>query len=225
MTNDQTCFLSIQALPARFRLLVYCLLFGNVIFAQKFSVSFPIGNDVYQDSETVLTVLIEGISCDKIAIKCHKGLVSMVGRCQYIYRCKKIGMDTIEVFKQKGEKLQSIGKQIFLVKVRPSPKANLAGLDGGNIEKGSLLAQQGIGGRWFVNDNHWEGCTIDSFNFTVFKNNKLLVDIHNEGAFFLTETKAIIQKLEHNDKVLISNIKGCSGQGGADLKALEFTID
>jgi hypothetical protein len=207
------------------RVFVFCILFQSVASAQKFSISFPIGSIIYQESESLLTVLIEGVSCDNTVIKCHQGLVSMVGRCEYIYRCKRSGLDTVEVFIRKNQHLQRIGQQVFSVKERPLPKASMAGLEGGIIKKGAFLAQQGISGSWFVGGNHWENCTIESFNLLVLQGDKILSNIHNEGNYFTDETKVALKILEHGDKVLISNIKGCPTRGDGKLKTLEFEID
>ena len=97
-----------------------------------------------------LTVVIAGVKCENTAIKCHRGLVSMIGSCKYLYRCKNAGIDTIEVLIRKGDKMQRIGEQVFEVKERPLPQANIAGLRGGRIVKGALQAQQGVGGEFYI---------------------------------------------------------------------------
>lgn len=220
--SDSFCKRKILLASAIF---IFCASFQTNSFAQSFSVSFPIGSTVYQNNETPLTIVIEGVSCDNTVIKCHQGLVSMIGRCKYIYRCNKIGWDTVKVFVRKGHKLQKLGEQIFEVKERPMPKGDLGGLTGGTIKKGFLLAQQGVGGHWFLGGNHWEACSIESFNFIVFKNDKVIVDIYNKGNFFTEETRVAIQNLEPGDKIIISNIKGCIANAGGNLRAMEFSID
>jgi hypothetical protein len=99
--------------------LTTCISFQTIAAAQKISISFPIGSTVYKGSEIPLTILVEGVSCNNTVIKCHQGLVSMIGQCKYIYRCKRVGLDTIEVFTRKGQKLQRVGEQVFAVKESP----------------------------------------------------------------------------------------------------------
>lgn len=192
--------------------------------AQTFSVSFPIGSMVYQNSELPLTVVIEGVKCENTVIKCHIGIVTMVEACTYIYRSKTFGVDTVEVFIRKGDKLHRIGQQEFEIKPRPLPEANISGLKGGVIQKGVLQAQQGVGGQFFVAGNHWESCTIESFTLLVLRNGRLEASIRNEGNLFTNETKVALKQVKPGDKVLVTDIKGCSQFGRGDLKPLEFSI-
>ena len=202
-----------------------CFLFRPDAVAQTFVVSFPVGSTVYQGSEIPMTVVIAGVKCEKTVIKCHKGLVSMIGDCKYIYRCKTVGIDTVEVFIHKGGKMDRIGEQVFEVKKRPLPQASLAGAKGGKIAKGALQVQQGIGAEFYIAGNHWESCTIDSFNLLILRNGKLELSTRNKGNLFTEETKAVLQKVQPGDIVLITDIKGCSQQSSGELKSLEFTIE
>lgn len=152
-------------------------------------------------------------------------MVSMIGPCQYIYRCKTVGLDTIEVFVRNREKKKHIGEQVVVVKERPLPEANIAGLKGGTIIKGDLKVQPGVGAQYYIAGNHWESCIVESFSFIVLRNNKVVMDFHNEGNLFSDKIKAELQNLEHGDKLIIANIKGCSMQGGGNLKSLEFIIE
>lgn len=187
--------------------------------------SFPLGSTVYQESELPLTVAISGFKCDNTVIKCHKGSVSMVGDCKYIYRCKTVGIDTVEVFIRKGYKKHRIGQQVFEVKQRPSPQANVGGLKGGTVAKSALKAQQGVGASFYIAGNHWENCTVESFSFIILRSGKLVSSTRNDGNLFNEETRAALQQVQSGDKVLVTDIKGCLQQGGGDLKTLEFTIE
>src|SRR5688572_14657891 len=90
-----------------FSKLLFCSFsFPLFVFAQKFSVNFPIGSTVYKESQIYLNVIIEGVSCDNTVIKTHQGRVSMVNRCEYLYSCSSSGVDTIEVFIRKRNKLK-----------------------------------------------------------------------------------------------------------------------
>ena len=194
-------------------------------FAQKFSVSFPIGSTVYQGSQIPMTVLIEGVKCGNTVIKCGQGEISEVDKCVYIYRSVSVGLDSIEVYIRKGQKLQKIGTQKFVVHERPMPEASIGGLKGGTIPKGMLRAQQGVGAYFYVGGNHWEPCKVESFNFIVLRNNKVVLDIYNEGLLFIQEVKTSIQNLAQGDRLLITNIKGCLERDGGLLKSLDFIID
>ena len=216
--NFKTSFFYIQFAVS------FCLLLPYTSYAQAFSVNFPIGSNVYQGSDITLTVLIEGTKCQNTWIKSQIGEFSRLGKCQYLYRCKTVGVETIEVYIQKGQKLQKVGEQQFDVKERPIPKAMVAGLSGGIVSKGMLFAQQGVAGTFYVGGSHWEPCQIESFNFIIVTNNSVRVDIYNEGLYFIPEVKKAIETLEKNDRVLITNIKGCIERGGGMLKSLDFVI-
>jgi hypothetical protein len=194
-------------------IMLFCITFHSTVYAQKFSVSFPIGSTVYQESEILLTVLVENNSCSDMIVKCHQGKISYIEQCKYLYRCKNVGLDTIEVFIQKGKEIKRIGQQIFVVKERPHPEATVAGLKGGKIVKGFLKAQQGVGGEFFVGGNHWERCPVESFHFIVLRNNKVVLDLYNTSALFTTDVKAAMDIVEQGDKILFTNIKGCADHG------------
>lgn len=156
---------------------VSCFLFRTNVVAQTFVVSFPINSTVYQGSEIPMTVVIAGVKCENTVVKCRKGLVSMIGNCKYIYRCKTVGIDTVEVLIRKGDKFDRIGEQVFEVRQRPLPQATIAGLKGGKIAKGALQVQQGVGAEFYIVGNHWENCTVESFNLLILRSEKLVLSI------------------------------------------------
>lgn len=209
----------------RILVVAFAFLFQKYSNAQTFAVSFPIGNMVCQGSELPLTIVIEGVKCGKTVIKCHKGLLSRVGGCTYVYRCNIIGVDTVEVFIRKGDKLSRIGQQVFEIKPRPKPEATISGLKGGVIKKGALKVQQGVGGYFYISGSHWEPCTIESFTFCILRNARVITSIRNDDNFFNNETKLALQQVLSGDKVLVTDIKGCLQHGGGHLEPLEFTIE
>jgi hypothetical protein len=204
---------------------LFCLLSEKHVFAQSFVVSFPIGSTVYAGSQLPLTVVIAGTKCENTVIKCHKGLVSMTGSCQYLYRCKNVGVDTVEVLIRKGSKMIFVGQQVFEVKPPPLPRASIAGLHGGKIVKGVLQVQQGVGSEFYVAGNHWENCTIESFRLIILRDGELVASNRNDGYLFTNDTKAVLQQVQVGDTVLVTDIKGCAQQGGGTLESLEFKIE
>lgn len=213
-----------RLIPGLFLIILGCS-FHTMAFSQTFVVSFPVGTPLYQNSQTELTVVIEGVSCRNTAINCHKGLVTMVADCKYIYRCRVTGTDTIEVLIRKGNKMQAIGQQIVEIKPPPLPKAYIGGYSGGKMAKPNLLAQQGVGAQFFVGGNHWESCTILSFDLLIVRNGKAITSNQNEGATFSSDSKNLLQQLQPGDKLLVMNIKGCSEYGDGEFKPLEFSIE
>lgn len=206
-------------------LFVYCFLFQTKSISQTFVVSFPTNSAVYEDNELPMTVVIAGVKCENTVVKCHKGWVSMIDDCKYLYRCKTIGIDTVEVLVRKDGKMNRIGEQVFEVRPRPLPRASIAGLGGGKVSKDILRVQQGVGAEFFVAGNHWDKCTIERFSLLVLRNGKLILTTRNEGNLFNEDTKNALEQLQPGDKVLITDIKGCTQQGGGVLESLEFTIE
>jgi len=199
---------------------------SSLTSAQTFTISFPANTKIYERSEIPVTAVIAGTSCPNTVIKSHKGKISLVAACKYVYQSNKPGTDTIDFFIKNGRHLKRIGQQVFDVLERPAPEANLSGINGGTISKGFLLAQQGVSALFFVNGvNHWEFCEIKSFNYIVIRNDSVLLSISNAGSHFSDKVKATMKTMEHGDIILISDIEGCLFQGNKRIKPLEFTID
>ena len=214
-----------------FKRFIFCILIVSGILnqsksiAQTFNVSFPINSTVYSESEILMTVVISGIKCENTAIRCHKGLVSMVEGCKYIYRSKTYGLDTIDVLIRKGNKLIKIGEQLVEVKSRSLPQASIYGLKGGTISKNILLGQQGVSGSFYIAANHWEICTIEKFDIMILRNGKILSNISNVGNNFTEETRSAINETQSGDIILVVGIIGCIDKQGGNLAPLQFTIE
>jgi hypothetical protein len=205
---------------------VFFFFFKTNAFSQTFVVGFPIGSTVYEGSEIPMTVVVEAIKCESTVIKCRRGLVTKYEGCKYLYQCPTVGIDTVEVFIRKAGKLQLLGIQSFVVKPRPLPRAYFGGhFNREKISKGSLLAQGGVGAEFYIAGSHWEPCTIESFTVVILREGVVIANIQNKGNAFTAETKIVLRQVQAGDKLLISDIKGCSDRGAGELKGLEFMIE
>lgn len=95
--------------------------------------------------------------------------------------------------------------------MNPRAVATVGGLYSGKIIKGAFVAQQGVGGYFKINAQHWEPLEIYSFKLAIFRDSSLIFQGHNIGKLFSERIKAILPTLQTNDEVLLYNIYAVDG--------------
>jgi hypothetical protein len=119
----------------------------------------------------------------------------------------------------------TVGKCSF-GQMNPKAVATVGGLYSGKILKGTFVVQQGVGGYFKVNAQHWEPLEIYSFKLAVFRDSSLIFQEHNIGKYFSDKIKAMLPTLNSNDEVLIYNIYAVNGsKKEVFLSPLQYIIE
>jgi hypothetical protein len=108
----------------------------------------------------------------------------------------------------------------------PKYAAMIGGKESGQIKRGELLAQQGVGGMRYIAGNNWERIPVDSFCIVVMRDTVVLAQIKNKGQNFTSDTKAQLSNLAVNDRVLIYYIYGRDyGDKTVFIRPIELIIE
>ena len=84
----------------------------------------------------------------------------------------------------------------------------VGGKESGQIRRGEFLAQQGVGGMRYIAGNHWENIPIDSFSIVIIRDTVVIAQVKNKGQIFASDTRAQLNKMTANDRVLIYDVFG-----------------
>jgi len=192
--------------------------------SQEIAFNLPRDLHVYRGINNPIHVVVEGIKCENVFLKTSNGRLSKT-KCSYDYAPDSVPNAKIEIYIKQGGKLKRIGVRWVGVQDIPPPVAYVGDLNGGEIKKGFLRAQQGVGAQF------QPGLGIDltyavlSFMAIIIRDNKIIFSSQNAGNLFSKDIQDAFKDVKNNDKLLITDIK-CKGPGDKDLssKTLEFVI-
>ena len=90
--------------------------------------------------------------------------------------------------------------------MNPKYVAQVGGIGSGKMTRGQFLAQEGVGGRRRMTQDHWEPIVIESFSLIIIRDTVILVQYKNHGNFFEANLRKAMTALKPRDLVLIFNI-------------------
>jgi len=201
-----------------------CSLFILECHSQEISFSFPRDFAVYKGARNSIIVVVEGTKCENVYLKTNNGKL-LKTKCSYDYFPDSVGSSKIEVFTRQNKKLKRIGVRWIGVKDIPPPVAIIGGLTDGEIKKGFLNAQQGVGAYADPKLGLDLGYFVESFMVVIIRDGKIIFSNQVEGNTFSKEIHDAFKSLNNNDVILVANIK-CKGPDNMELssKTLEFVI-
>jgi len=206
-------------------ILLISFLFTTNINSQNFTVSFSRPSQtVYLGMDNYLSCTVEGLSCKTIILSTDNGKFKKISCGGYIYRPLKVADTKITINKKVNNKLKKIGEFFVMVRNFPDPVAMIGGFYGGNIEKGNLRAQQGVGCSY--NGTGFDlKCLVVGFSVSIIRNKEILFFKSLDGNLFNEDLKSFFKTLQNNDIILLSGISSRNAEGKIlYLKPVEFTI-
>lgn len=153
-----------------------------------------------------MTIIVEGLSCKDQCIETNNGKIVNTGNCQYDYIPEKIGLAILEISKCTQIEKKVISHERVIINKWPKPEAWIAGMQSGKMSLGFFKAQPGI----FVSLSLYElngSLPPKSFQFSIFRNNELVLVLQNEGGAFNNTIRKSMDSLRKEDTIIIDKIK------------------
>ncbi|SFE03453.1 gliding motility protein GldM [Thermophagus xiamenensis] len=200
---------------------------GSFIVSEPGVVISPTKMNVfYVGVENPVQVSAPGIPSEKLLVRITNGRIRKVSSNQYIVspNANAIGREcVISVSANMDGKVQNLGSQVFRVKRVPDPIATVAGMRGGRIDKGLLLAQEVVLAEM---DNFDFDLKFKVVGFTVSTiRNGYLQFKDSESAIITTDQKNLIRNSSVGSVVMFNNIKAQGPDGTTrDLGSINFTL-
>jgi hypothetical protein len=152
-------------------------------------------------------VMVEGYRCKSITIKTDNGTVEKIG-CYFNFKPEHFGIANIEVFANKNGKKTLIEKRMLEIDSFPPPIAGIGpfGTKERAVSLKKFQVQMGVGANADYRLDFELSCLVESFYFTIIRNDSTIFSRKNIGNLFSAETKNTIQNLRRGDIVLVSQI-------------------
>lgn len=192
----------------------------------EYTVGSPTGASVSADAVKVLyiglknplTVLGGNVGDEKVKVSLDNGSLTKTGAGKYIAEPAKVGEATVTV--------NADGKVTpfkFRVKNVPPPQGMIGPFDGGRVPVNTIKAQAGV--RAELKDFVFEGVNFTVTGFTVYATGagfNVPGISPNEGAYFNSDSKRIIEKLQPGSTLVIDEIRAAGPGGTRKLPAMVF---
>ena len=173
-----------------------------------------------------LSIVVEGYSCQSLVFKKKKGSIEKASDCHLNYWGTKSGLDTIDVFAKKNNRLNKIGTTTISVNEMPLPTATVGGYkNGDSVSLDAFKVQLGVGIKNYPGIcSHNFPYSVIHFRLFVIKGQTILnVDV-NGNTFRSEELKNIFTQLEAGDKILICDIIA-KGDKEINLLPLQYILN
>ena len=162
--------------------------------------------------------------CNQLKLTTDIGRIEGKG-CNYIFYPDKIGEATIKVFVDKNKK----PLKTFSVKTRHFPKLgfSISGVDSGYITRRLLLRSNSPTATYLNINVDWE---IKEYTLSVLGPSSPEVLYHKKftketGVNFDPETRDVFQKLTHNDRIFLTDVRCVSTLGHTEkIDSVKYTI-
>lgn len=195
-----------------FLMLFLCTTMG---FNQTIAIENKRQHIAYPGWDTPLNIVVEGIPCDQIAVVTNNGTMKYEGDCHYVFIPQKVGIASIVILKINGKDSVQLAEQKYLIKSWPVPEAVIGDKKSGTMGSGQFKAQDGILapiGIFDINGTF----AVQSFRMQIVRNGEVVASVLNNGSRFEEKTRAQMDKIQVNDKVIFDQIKvRMPGQEGA----------
>jgi hypothetical protein len=178
---------------------------------------------MYIAVDNPLSISVSGVPAEKVSATISQGSLQKVKGSEYIAKPTTSGEATVTVFAEIEGQRKNVGSMPFRIKMLPAPIAKVANKSGGNIDRNTLSAQQGVLADMedFLFDLTYR---VTQFDITVVTPQGERA-AKSSSAAFTAEQRALINGLTKGQRVFFGNIKA-SGPGGVrDLRDINFTIN
>ena len=184
-------------------------------FSQTIAIENKRQHIAYPGWDNPLSIVVEGIPCDQIAVVTNNGTMKYEGDCHYVFIPHRVGEASIVIFKINGKDSVQLAERRYRIKPWPVPEAVIGGKKSGTMNSGQFKAQDGINvplSGFDISGKH----AVQSFRMQIVKKGEVVASVVNNGARFEEKTRAQIDKIQVNDQVIFDQIKvKMPGQEGA----------
>lgn len=180
-------------------------------------------NVFYLGVPNPVEISVPGVPADKIYPSITNGNISKSGG-SYVVKPTRPGTSLITVMAEVEGERKNVGYKEFRVKVVPNPVPKVAGMSGGDINKGVLAAQAGV-------IAEMENFDFDlNFRVTEFmvstSQNGFVREAGANGNRFSGEQKGIINNATKGQRIYIQDIKAVGPDGSVrDLPTIAFRVN
>lgn len=213
--------------------LLYCIVWLLIISCHLFSqneskyhtiVSATKMNVLYLGIENPVEIMVAGVAADRMNVTITNGTITKKGNYSYTVVPQSVGIVTLNVSVESGGKMIVAGKQEFRVKKVTDPVPTIAGIKGGEISKGVMLAQKGI---VVLIENFDYDVSFVVAEYTISVNrNGFVESLKVNGGDFTQPVKDLIEKCPAGTKILFEEIKAKGPDGVLrHLGAISFKIN
>lgn len=203
------------------------LFFCNAAFAQQFTLSTNTYTQVaYIGYDNQISCTVEGVNTKSIVLTTDNGEIVKMQK-YFMYHPARVSDSKIIIHQKHNGQLRKIGEQAIMIREFPDPKITIGGFINGEISKGNLLAQTGIGCYYSIPGLGFNlKCRIDSFSIIVLRDSVMLYHRTNKGYLFTDETMAFLESIKKGDVIIISEITYLTpDQRKKKANPIEYTID
>jgi gliding motility-associated protein GldM len=207
-------------------------------FESEYTVALPTAtvsptkmNVLYKSIKNPISISVPGISSDKLEVRFTNGTIEKEEDHWFIiptdldYTATK---SKVQVYATVNGEKKLMAESPFRVKRVPDPKATVAQLSSGIIEKEKLGAQRGVFasmGEDFDFDLKFE---VTSFDFSVATSGGMTSTLSSKSFAFTSEMKQVISSLGVGSKINIENIKakmvGVPNDSERELSPIILTV-
>ncbi len=167
-------------------------------------------NVLYRSVKNPISISVPGVPSEKLEVTFTNGSIVKVSDTEWEIQPRELDHDgskskVIVIANVDGKKHQ-MGESKFRVKRVPDPKATVAQLNSGTIDRDKLRAQTGVFAHLedFDFDMQFE---VTSFDFSVATSGGMTTTLRSNTYTFTSEMKTLISGLGAGAKISIENIK------------------
>lgn len=184
-------------------------------------------NIVYRGVPNPMSFGVFGYSCKSVYITVDTGEIVMVDDPKdcgaIVYNAPAKGsMAIFRLFAKTKKGSEKIWESKFRIKDIPNPDAYVAGKRNDSVPISVLKVQNGMISKLIGYDGEFN-FRIDSFNYAIIRDEKIIASSKNISAFFDNKIKMYFSALENGDIVLFYNVY-CSGPDRRSRKLESFEL-
>lgn len=187
-----------------------------IVALQFFSIAIGISQTIaventrqqiaYPWIDNPLTIVVEGIPCDQIAVTTNNGKMVRQNGCLYIFTPMQVGIASLLIYKVSGKDSVLLGERKYRIKSLPIPEAEIGGKKSGTMGNGEFKAQSGI--IVPINFNDIDGrYSIESFRMQIIRKGEVIASLVNNTGVFQEKTRTAIDEVRPGDKVFFDQIQ------------------
>jgi hypothetical protein len=209
--------------------LIFLLAFNTALLtvaqSKKAAIFLARQNILYLGVDNPIRVALETTRSKNIYLTINNGLISKIDVSNYTVVPNHLGPATIRIFElKKGDTLLRDSLE-FRAKLLPSPMPMIAGKESGVIKKSQLKSMGGIVAR-LLNSDYDAYFQVVSYHFIIMRDTGFQKLVVNNGPRYNDVVKQLIEELQVNDHILITNII-CKGPDLIErmVQPMEFIIE